>query len=222
MRKLFLGTVSIAALLALSQAAFAADDTKMGTSRTYEQDQAGGYLRSEKVAVKPQVGVVAYSDILGQNTARGATGLAVDANVIKWAMPEQTNFYLGPSSGVIYSHLGSPSSNFVGTNSDIGVQSDANLLMIPVDLKGGYTFGDNFRLAVHAGGNVVYRSVASSLNLGTSSTDPGYIWSFFPNTGVDVEVALGNNMELSLRPDMTFTPGNQIFSGMLALGFSLS
>jgi hypothetical protein len=219
MRKLILGTVFLGLLSAMP--ALAVDDDALGTTEAYESQAGDGYLRREAVSIKPQVGVIAYSDVLGQDTSRGAAGLAVDANVTNWFTSDPTNFYVGPSTGVIYSHLGSPDSNFIGTDSSTTFQSSANLLIIPGDVKVGYTFGDAFRLAVHGGGNVIYRSVASSMLLGDSSLESGSDWSIFPNAGIDVEMGLSENVALTLRPDVTFTSGDELFSGMLALGFTL-
>ncbi len=216
MLKIALGTIAMGVLL-VGPAASAADDT-MGTTQAYERHEEGGYLRREAVSIKPELGVVAYTDAFGQDTSRGAAGLAVDANVVRWFTPDPTNIYAGPSSGVIYSHLGSPTSNFIGTNSSVSGQSDASLLIIPVNAKVGYTFGDAFRLAVHGGGNLIYRSSAGAVALGATTASS---WDMFPNAGGDVEIGLTPNTALTLRPDVTFATERNLFSGMLALGFTL-
>lgn len=198
------------------------DDSSMSTSSTGASDLGSGYLRNEVVGIKPEVGVLAFKDQFGSNTSRGAVGLDIDYNVTKSFISGPTNFYIGPQTGLIYSHQGSLSSNFLGTNPDATVTDPgANVFIIPANLKVGYNFSDALRIAAHGGGNVVYRSIASSLNLGESSAQSGSAWKLFPNVGADVELGLAKNVALLLRPDWTISPQDTFFTGMLGLGVAI-
>ena len=99
----------------------------------------------------------------------------------------------------------------------------SNILLFPVNAKIGYNITDNFRTSIHGGGNVLYRSAANVMNLGASSVNSGSNsnWSMFPNAGVDLEFGMGTNVALLIRPDMTFTPGHDFFTGTVGLGVAL-
>lgn len=189
-----------------------------GTSEQVQEDKSGFWKTSEMVGIRPQVGLLAFDDPSGDNTSRFAAGLTVDMNATRFFTDqEMSNFYVGPSTGLIYSHLGDPGSNFFGTDSDrntIGA-AGANLLLIPVNAKVGIGFGKIARVSVHGGGNVTYRSAQSSLQLDdnrTASTESD--WGMYPNVGADLELGL-----FTIRPDWTITPGDDIYAA--TIGFSL-
>jgi hypothetical protein len=218
-------TITVLALTALiaAPAAFAQDNSGnyTGTS-TQTESQAAKGLKSEKVALKPQVGVMVYQDpATSDDTSRATYGILAEANIMSWFSRSLENVYLGPVTGALFSHLGAPDSNLFGTNSSLDMDANSNFLMIPADLKLGYTFGDDFRVAVHGGGNVIYRTVARSMNLGDRSTGTDNNWVLRPNAGADLEFGLGQHVALTLRPDLTFTSGNDIFTGTVALAFPI-
>jgi hypothetical protein len=223
MRKIILG-VALSAVLALPLLAQAADDDMSSTTVASSSDVTHGYLRNEVVGIKPEVGTIVFNDpSTGVVDSRAAVGLDASWNVAGSFLPSsQRNFFIGPNTGVLFSHLGYGTSNFFGTNNQIQAgDPGANIVLIPADLKVGYTFGDNFRLSAHGGGNVLYRSVASSLYLGDSSSVPGSVWRLFPNAGADLEFGMGSQIAVLIRPDVTFTPGNALFAGTIGLGVSL-
>jgi hypothetical protein len=195
-------------------------DTGM-TSTANNADMKAGFLSNNKVSMQPQVGVMAFKDALGNNTSRAALGLTVDANLASIISPSAGNLFFGPATGVIYSHLGSATSNFVGTNPDVSLSDQANFLLIPANLKLGVALGDNFRVSARGGGNLTYRSIGSSTNFGPSSGTDSSVWRIFPNVGADVEIGFGRNVSLMLRPDYTFTPGDNFFTGTVGLGINL-
>jgi hypothetical protein len=215
-------TLALTGLLAAT-AAWAQDDNSANTATTTTTttEVTHGYLRDEKVGLKPEVGVAAYTDEFGNATSRVAVGFDLDWNILNSVAPEMGDTFLGIDTGLIYSHLGSPTSNFWGSSATTIQNASGNMFLIPADVKAGYTFADKYRLSVHGGGNIMYRSVASSLYLGDSSFQSGSVWRLFPNVGADLEIALGRNAALLLRPDVTLTPGNTLFTGMLALGVTL-
>jgi hypothetical protein len=138
------------------------------------------------------------------------------------AVTDNPAAFVGISTGGLFSHLGSATSDFWGTSPSSVVNSPgANMLLIPADLKVGYNFGDAVRVSARGGGNVLYRSEGVAMNVGPSTATTSSIWRIYPNVGGDVDFALARGFTLGLRPDYTFTPGNNIFVGTLALGISL-
>ena len=86
-------------------------DTTAGTTTATTGEVTKGYLKSEGVSVRPQLGVIAYRDNTLTDTARAAGGIGLDWNAAK-LFSLGPSVYVGPSSGFIYSHLGSSTSNF--------------------------------------------------------------------------------------------------------------
>jgi len=228
-------------------AALAQEREQTDTVTTAEASElTRGFLKDETVAVKPLVGAIAFDDtylsatinstssLTGKstnafddvdgNTARMAYGLEIDWNAapLFGEMMEKDMFF-GPTVGFIYSHLGAPTSDFIGRNPDneaLG-QAGSNMAVIPTNLKVGYNVAEAVRLSAHGGGNIIYRSVANSINLGDDSTGSDSLWKYYPNAGADIEFGLGQNAALSLRPDWTFAPNDDLFMGTVALAIGL-
>jgi len=195
---------------------------EMTTVVAEEEDVTRGALQKEVIGIKPQMGVVAFRDNLGTTTSRLAGGFALEGNLAPALNKDWSSTYIGLSSGLIYSHLGDPTSNFVGANPGVSTGgAGANLIIIPANLKIGRNISDSARLSVHGGGNVVYRSVANSMNLGASSGGTDSTWKLFPNVGADAEFAIGKSAALMFRPDFTLTPGDVLFTGTVAVGIPL-
>jgi hypothetical protein len=213
----------------VGSSAWAAEDTyytdEPMTTTGRVKDVNEGILRNEVVGIKPQVGALVFRDQQLNTNSRIVEGFTVDGNIATMINKDWNNFFMGPSVGVLFSHLGDPTANFLGMNPDPNSPTGgggANLLIIPANVKLGYNIMDNLRLAAHGGGNVLYRSLASSMNLGGATTDTGAVWSLFPNIGADAEFGLGKNIALMLRPDWTVTPGDTVFSGTVALNIPLT
>lgn len=182
-----------------------------------------GYLKNELIGIQPQVGVLLTADQAGSPISRAVYGLGAEVNLVPMISRDWNFLYGGISSGVLYSHLGDPGSNIFGSNSATPIGSGgSNLVIIPANLKVGFNLLDNLRIAAHGGGNVLYRSIASSIPLGSSSVGTGSVWNIFPNVGGDLELGMGRNVSLLLRPDWTFTPGASLFTGVAALNFLVS
>lgn len=207
--------------LLLSGTAWAERDIEEPASVTVKEVEEVEGLKDEIFGVKPQLGVLVFRDNLGNDTSRFAAGLTLDLNAMSWIDPNLKQWYVGPSTGLIYAHLGSPDSNFFGTDSPIKAGAGANFFYIPINLKAGYTFANDFRVALHGGGNILYRSVANSMNLGDSSLGTSSNTTIFPNVGADFEVTLDKRTALMVRPDLTITPGDEFFTGTLALSIGL-
>ncbi|HCM40128.1 MAG: hypothetical protein A2Z97_04985 [Bdellovibrionales bacterium GWB1_52_6] len=205
--------IAISALGSL--AAWAQDD--MG-SRT--EAKVPGGLKEEKLAVRPQAGVLVFKDAQREDTSRFAAGLTLDWNIASTVMPESmSNWYIGPSTGIIYSHLGNSDANFFGTDSEVSQGNEgANFFYVPANVKIGYNFTDNFRLAAHGGANITYRSQPNSIVIGTDQTSKT---TAFPNVGADMEWGLGG-VALGLRPDVTLGTEEAIYTGSLTLAIPLA
>lgn len=197
-------------------------DTTAGTTTATADEATRGLIKKEKVAIRPQAGVIVFEEGQTSDTSsRFAAGLTVDMNALSTFLGEST-WYLGPSSGLIYSHVGADGSNFFGTDANNPASAaGANFFYIPLNLKAGYNIGDRFRVAVHGGGNLTYRSVGNSMNLGDATAVQNSTWRTYPNAGIDLESNLGQNIALTLRPDVMFTPGAEVFSGTLAVAIPL-
>jgi hypothetical protein len=211
----------LASSLTIGASAWSAEDTIAGRTERVEEEVGKGPLQREVVGIKPQAGVMVFSDALDQTDSRAAAALIVEMNAMTTFFkdsPIARSWYLGPSTGVVYSHLGDPNSNFFGADSSSRIgQAGSNFLIVPVNLKLGYLFPDsNFRISVRGGGNFTYRSVADAMNLGTATAGPGSRWRMYPNVGADIELG-----QLMIRPDLTLTPGNEIFTGTVGFNISL-
>lgn len=216
--------------LTLSTVVWAQDDriSNTGTGATTTaraEDVTRGSLKDQAFTVNPEVGVLVFNDAAGTQS-RAAYGLGLDANISKFVTGDMTNLYVGLSSGFIFSHLGTSSANFMGSSSSTSVgaagNAGSNAYIIPANLKVGYNATDNLRISAHGGGNVIYRSFGNSMNLGSSSTVASSVWRLFPNVGADVDFLLAKNVALTLRPDLTLTPGDAVFAGMASISIGVS
>lgn len=216
--------IALASLL-VGSVALAQDttDQNMGTSTTSTENMGRSGLANETLSVKPEVGVATFTNTAGSDNSRGAAGLDIEYNLSGMAAGMSgTPLYLGVQTGIIYSHIGTASGNFFGGNGDSNATSPgANMLLIPADLKLGWNVTDSFRLSAHGGANVIYRSIQTAMQLGTPNGNTGSAWSFYPNVGADLDFALLPRLTLLIRPDVTLTPGPDLYSGMVGLGFSL-
>lgn len=200
----------------------AAETGRVSTAEYTSTEQTR--LKDEKLSVIPLIGTIAFVDPTDTGTGKAAYGLAIEANAMSWQNDEVLkDWYVGASSGFIFSHLGSNSSNFFGADPDRqDGAGGANMVLIPVDLKVGYHVMENVRVSAFGGGNVMYRSIKSSFDSGGDfASDNSSDWTMYPNLGASVEVGLANNVALTVRPDLTFTPGVVAFDGMFGIGLSL-
>ncbi len=177
-------------------------------------------LRDEILGVSPQFGMIGYADLGDTYRSRAVAGLALDFNAAPIISENLKDYYLGVTSGFVYSHIGQGSSNIFGANADPGdaSASGSNLALIPVNAKVGYNLSDSLRVSAHGGGNLTYRSVAGSADFGSaSSSGDNEVWRIFPNAGADVEWTVTKGVTLVARPDVTFTTGNEIYMGTVGL-----
>jgi hypothetical protein len=171
-------------------------------------------LKEQRWGLSAQLGNLTYTDNGGAAASRMTLGVGFDWNASKELRPDApSNEYVGLSSGFLYSHPGATDANYFGASSTVG--GDSNLFLIPLDLKLGYDFTDSFRLSVRGGGNLIYRSNASVSNLGAGSSGVSDLWKIYPNVGMDADFQLSPNFALTIRPDITLTPGNDLYVATL-------
>jgi hypothetical protein len=198
---------------------------EMAPVTTAREGEVRSAVKDEVLGVKPQAGVMVFnSPIDDTSQSRGVLGMTLDWNVTKAILGDRSaDVFLGPSIGVLYSHVGTGRAGFFGNGDGTNNQFDggANLLLLPANLKLGWNMTDNFRLSAHGGGNVIYRSVANSMRLGDGSSADSSLWKIYPNIGGDIEIGLGKAVGLLIRPDFTLTPQNDVFTGTVGISASL-
>lgn len=215
MKKIIVSTIAVS--LALSAAnVFAAPDQQQSMQTA---DQVRTYMTDEMVGIKPQIGVVNFTNAVGEVSNRLTYGFGIDFNAASLLSMDYSRWYLGPQTGFSYSHLGNPSSDFVGSNATTSIgQGNANFIVMPLNLKAGYAPLEWLRVSAHGGGNVIYRSVVNSIALGSNPNN----WAILPNVGADVEFAVTQKIGVTLRPDWTVSGNSTVFNGSLLVGMSLN
>ncbi len=209
-------------LLAMGlESGFAQTQTSTGEKEFQEEKT----MKDETLGFVPQVGVLAFTNQRGEKDGRQLAGLGINFNFASLAEEESNmrDYYLGFATGAFYSHMGEPSGNFFGEDATVYQgMGGANLLLIPMNAKVGYNFTPSFRGSVRGGGNVIYRSIASSTNLGDGSESGQSLWSMYPNVGADFELQVGRSVSLIARPDLTIAPNNNLFMGTVGATIIMS
>jgi hypothetical protein len=220
---LITGLACFLAISSVGRADQSASDSTTGQSTTEVQPERSGLLGNEKLAVIPQVGFMSYSDFQGNTVGRAAYGATIDVNI---PVPTPSGAWSTAfETGIFASHMGPATSNFFGSNPNTTLASNnaagANMLLFPVDLKVGYVINDMFDIGAHGGLNFTYRSVGNATYFGSSTNTTSSVWRPYPNVGGDVQIQFLKNMAFILRPDVTITPGNDLFTGTIGLNFFL-
>lgn len=206
-------TKIMAILSILASAGVASAQTQTSTQEGIERENT---LRDEAVGVIPQVGVLGVVTPGGGREARGTVGLGFDFNFAPGGTDyNESPIFFGLSTGGFYSHIGASNSSFFGASSSQSSAGGANMVIIPGNLKLGVNIGDSFRVSAHGGGNVIYRSQAGSVLLGDGSSGSDSLWKVYPNVGADLELQVGNNVAIIARPDVTITPGSNMWMGTI-------
>jgi hypothetical protein len=205
-------TLLIVTTLLASISAFAEE---MPTSTMRDTTYTDRRLRDEAFGIKPQVGAFAFNTSatdpeVSDSTTRATYGATMDFNLNAWRSVGYTGF----STGLFFSKTGAPGANFWGSGGALDI--DSHVLIVPANLKLGWNVSDSVRFSVHGGANVMYRSNIFAVQVGEFNTDK---WSFYPNVGADLEFALGRNIGIILRPDLTLTPGRDF--GTVTAGLNI-
>lgn len=162
-------------------------------------------------ALRPSAGAVFFNE-----QERFAGGVLMDFNVVSLDWMK-----LGPATGAIFS------SNTTGDFFN-GVSTSNNnyFFQIPANLKATFAPDPSRRLqiGVHGGANVI-RSTGTAGTFGSDDvvavTDTGASWDVHPNVGGDIDFALGTNVDLTLRPDVTFLDDFNMVTTTLGLALKL-
>jgi hypothetical protein len=203
-------------LVLLSAPAFAqmGGQTVISEGQEYKQHT----LKDQKWGFTPQLGALVYEDRTGSATSRATVGAAFDFNLTDAILGENPmGNYIGVSLSGLYAHPGPNNANFFGTSSGAG--GGSNLLQFPLDVKLGGYLSDSVRFTVRGGGNLIYRSDASSINLGAGSDSTDSLWKVYPNVGFEGEFKVSQHISIMARPDLTITPGKNLFVAMVGATF---
>jgi hypothetical protein len=175
-------------------------------------------LKSQVWGVTPQIGALVYEDRAGTVTSRATVGAAIDLNLTEQILGDDPmGNYIGVSLSGLYSHPGPNDANFFGSGASAG--GDSNMVQIPLDVKVGGYFSDTVRFTVRGGGNLIYRSNASSINLGAGSDRSDSLWKLYPNVGLEGEFKVSEHISIMARPDLTITTGKNLFVAMVGATF---
>lgn len=177
-------------------------------------------LKTEKMAIGPQLGIINYTDSTGEKSSRGTVGVNIEWNAAS-LIGESPNIYAGFQTGAFIAKTGGSDANFFGGNSNAAAGFDgATIITAPINAKVGYNVTDKARISVHGGGNAIYRSSAGAVLLGSTDAAPNdNAWNIYPNVGGDVELQVSKNLGILARPDLTLTGGENMFVGTLAANF---
>lgn len=214
-------TLTLFAAASLSSAAvLAADDETAGSSvsqaRTSEVAPSNVY--DSVINITPEIGVLGYSDALTNYTSRVAEGFNLDWNIAN--MVSISGMQMGLETGLLYSHLGSPSSNFFGTNAELVGGEGSNTYLVPATIVAGYKPSDQSVIAFKVGAQLLYQSMAGSINTGRSITGTTAT-DVFPSLGLNLGYSLSKKVGISLRGDYIPTPAQDMFSTFLGATIGL-
>jgi hypothetical protein len=175
------------------------------------------YNGDEMLGVKPVIGFSTYNNDQNNQSTRALYGVAAELNLASPLGIDFTRWFVGPQTGLIISHLGRTDGGFLGTTGDLE-GGGANLALIPIDLKAGVALSTWVRTGIHGGANVIYRSIASSIQLDETDLN----WRLVSNFGADIDFVISKQVSLSIRPDWTMSSEQNIFSTTAALGIALN
>ncbi|MBI3557940.1 MAG: hypothetical protein HY074_16885, partial [Deltaproteobacteria bacterium] len=169
-------------------------------------------------ALRPEVGSIFYN-----GTQKFTGGVLMDFNVMSTPWVK-----IGPAVGALYSSTAP--GNFMN---GVSTASNDNIFQLPGDLKLTVSPDAEHRLnlGVHGGVDVI-RSTPSSAtaagafggkgvnqkNIASTTTAS---WDLHPNVGADLDYALSTNVDLTLRPDVTFLSDFNMITATVGLGLKL-
>ncbi len=197
--------------------ALAQDETETRSEREMEDVTRGVYQSPLSLGLR--AGVWGFQDSTGDYDARGTLGINFLWNLSGAIAPRSKMLY-GLETGLIYSHIGAPDANFVGTDSDLA-GADTNAFSIPMNIAVGYNWSDRFLTALHGGAALIYRSNTNSMVLGRNDGSADDSVDVFPAIGANFGYSLSQNVGLSLRGDYIPTPVDDVYTVSLGATFGL-
>jgi hypothetical protein len=206
---------------ALAGSVVHAADTDQGmTSQAQASAGEGRKVYESPLNISPAVGVLGFQDGAGSYTSRLSEGLMVNWN-IAGLIPDLKGANLGVEVGLAHSHVGAPSSNFIGRNASSGGITGANAFLIPINATLGAKFGRGYT-DLHFGMDALYRSVANSMNVGRGDGTNASSTDLFPDVGITLGWEATRVIGVTVRGDYIPTPGNDMFSATLGATFPLA
>jgi hypothetical protein len=161
-------------------------------------------------AIRPSAGALFFN-----GNERFAGGVLLDFNFL-----DNPRMKFGPATGVLYSSLSG--ANFL---SGISTGNDDYIFQIPANLKFTYAIDDACRwhFGAHGGANIIRTNVGQTFGGpgGTTVTEGNSSWDAHGNVGADVDFALNTNVDISLRPDVTFLSQFDAVTATLGLAVKL-
>ena len=204
----------------LSASAFA--EEQVAPTSTVEQTEVTKGLYDQVLRVTPRVGVLGYGDANRNYTSRNLLGLTVDIGMSNlMEMPQ--SWKMGLEGGFLYSHTGSPGSNFFGSNADVSTTAGSNSFLVPVHLAVGYKPTDKTLVALNLGTSLLYRSIGSSMAIGRSGdTDNGSVFEALPSVGLNFGWEASRNIGFSVRGDYIPVPAQDLFTATVGATIGLT
>jgi hypothetical protein len=201
-----------------SRAPAAADESAMLPEQKSEAEAQppvqGLQINVQDWAIRPSAGIVEYN-----SRSQFAGGLLFDVNIL-----ETSWMRLGPATGALFSSY-SGTGYFNGINGS----NDTYFFQVPANLKATFYPEDSKRLgvAVHGGANMIYSTqtltVVNNGAFGKSGNgaQSNSSWDAHGNVGGDISYLVTKNFDISIRPDVTFFPDFNMFTGTLGLALKL-
>jgi hypothetical protein len=202
-----------------NQAPGTAADTQTTTAQASEVTRG---VFASPFTVTPAVGALGYQALNGDYTSRITTGILMDFDIGAATFTGPSHAKLGLQTGLLFSHLGSPGSNFFGANAAVPVQDNANAFTVPIEATAGWAVSDTFETSLLFGANMLYRSTPSSMIVGRNDLSTGSRVDFFPSLGLQGGWALGSAAALTVRGDYIPTPKDDMFTATIGATFPLA
>lgn len=190
-----------------------ASSSSAAGSTQRSEAQAKGETTENKIgvtnfALRPTAGAIFFN---GRQKFAGGALLDFNLADVGWMK-------IGPAFGALYSPV--DSDDFV---SGISTSNDNYIFQIPANLK--VTFSpdpaNRLQLGVHGGANIIRSAAALGNSFGGGTTSGGTSWDAHGNVGADIDYALATNIDITLRPDVTFLEDFEMVTTTIGLGLKL-
>ena len=215
-------TILTMSVLLVGSAALAEDQVNPASTHANEANVTRGVYESP-LNVTARTGVLGFKDTADSNTSRILEGLSLNWNLTNMSTMD-IPLQLGFEAGLLFSHLGSVGSNFIGTNGNgTGSSSAINTAVFPLTFVLGFKPNYSSLLALNLGTNAIYQNNSSTMNVGRpGASGTGSSTEFFPSIGFTAGYSLARFIGLTLRGDYIPTPVSNMFTASLGATFPLA
>lgn len=173
-------------------------------------------------SVTPRIGVLGFQDNTAMHASRITEGFTTHWNMAN-IVGRPMGIDLGLETGLMYSHIGSPGSNFFGMNPPVRSAQGSNSYIIPLNATAGYQVADHWRVGMNLGASVFHRSIGNTMILGRAGDQSiGGSTDLFPNVGLNLDWAMSKNVGLTLRGDLIPTPATSLYSATLGATIAIT